>query len=209
MRVTYIFVVGSMAASAIALACGSSGDSDLILPAGDAGGADGASSSSSGSTGSGGPREAGAGGVTADGGIDPPNAAPGGDTTQVACGSASCPIPAETCCVSDTPNGLAYACVAGATCPQATGGGNTTALKCTSSANCGGGTVCCVTQNNGTTSSECKTTCTNTGGGDTAQLCDPAKADAGGCPTNAPCSNDNIGDWGLPNTFGTCGGRGN
>jgi hypothetical protein len=36
-------------------------------------------------------------------------------------------------------------------------------------------------------------------------MCNPRAADPG-CPTNAPCSANNIGDWLLPNTYATCGG---
>lgn len=193
-----LIVCGGLAA-AITAACGS--DAGSTIPDPDAGeaGSSGASS---------GPREAGAGGVTADGGIDPPGAGPGGDTNQIACGTTTCPIPAETCCVSDVQNGgRGFACVAGSTCPQpAGGGGDTTALKCASSANCASGTVCCVTENGGVASSECKASCT---GGDSAQLCDPKQGDAGGCPEASPCSSKDIGDWGLSPPFATCGGIGN
>jgi hypothetical protein len=40
-----------------------------------------------------------------------------------------------------------------------------------------------------------------------AQLCDPA-SDAGCTYGDAgACSGANIGTWGLPNGFGTCGGK--
>jgi hypothetical protein len=39
------------------------------------------------------------------------------------------------------------------------------------------------------------------------QLCNPAAPDSG-CPHADPCSTSNIQDWGLPQSFGTCGGRG-
>ena len=42
-----------------------------------------------------GQQEAGGG----DGGINPPDAGPGGTTTVINCGSTSCAIPAQTCCV--------------------------------------------------------------------------------------------------------------
>ena len=184
------------------LACGSDGDTT------DADGIDGGEGGSTSSS-SGGPREAGANGVTADGGINPDGAGPGGNTSQLACGATSCPIPAETCCVEQVSNGRSYSCVAGSTCPQTSG--DVAALKCSSSANCASGTVCCVTLSNGVVSSECKTSCTPDGGrgGDTAQLCDPRAGDSAGCPESQPCSNDNIGDWNLSHAFGTCGGRGN
>lgn len=145
-------------------------------------------------------------GVTADGGIDPPGAGPGGDTGSISCGATTCLLASETCCITE-PAGAgdrAYACVLGSTCP-APNGGDVVALKCTGAANCAAGTVCCVDQNNDDTTSTCKATC----GGNEAQLCDPKAGDAGGCPSSDPCSNKDINDWNLPNTFGTCGGQGN
>lgn len=206
MRVLVLFLsIATIGAGAgVWLGCGGTSGDAFTIPAPD-GGEGGANGSS------GGPREAGANGVTADGGVDPASAAPGGDTTSIACGATSCPIPAESCCVTDLPNngGRSYACVAGSSCPAAAGGGDTTALKCSSAANCAAGTVCCVMQTNGVTTSACQATCVSGKGTDTAQLCDPKAPDGGGCPAGAPCSNDSIGDWGLPKTFATCGGKGN
>lgn len=168
------------------------------------------SSGSSGASGTsdGGARPADEAGVTANGGIDPPDAGPGGDTTSIACGSTTCPIPAETCCVSDLKSGgnTSFVCVAGATCPSSGTVGDTAALKCSGAANCPGGTICCVRVVGGdNAASECKAAC----GADEAQLCDP-KASASGCSPAEPCSNDNIGDWGdLPKSFATCGGKEN
>ena len=191
------------------LACGSDeAGTDITAAASDAS-SDGASSSSSssGSSGSsGGPRPANEAGVTADGGIDPPNAGPGGDTKSITCGTATCPIPAETCCVSESNVGdNSYACVVGATCPQPPGGGDTAALKCSAASNCAPGTVCCVREDNGNAASECKPAC----GQNEAQLCDLKAGDAGGCPPADPCSNDNIDEWGkLPESYATCAGKG-
>lgn len=216
-------VVGTSAAGLI-VACGSESGPGVDNVAPDAS-SEASSSGSSGSSGSDGstgadgssgnpgidagrtPDDA---GVTADGGIDPPEAGPGGNTTSIACGATSCPIPGETCCVSELATGgdNGFACVVGATCPAPAGGGDTAALKCSSQANCAAGTVCCVriVANGDNAASECKTSCT----GDEAQLCDPKAADAGGCPAAQPCSNDNIDDWGkLPDGFATCGGKGN
>jgi hypothetical protein len=164
------------------------------------------------------------GSVVADGGSGTgANTGPGGTTSNLPCGSATCLIPAETCCVTDTGTGYAFACVSGPTCPAGGGGGtggndaggdgggnntggagNVGAFKCTSAANCPQGTVCCVTAPNDLASSSCQASC----GPTDAQLCDP-KATATGCPTSAPCSSANIGDWTLPASFGTCGGKGN
>jgi hypothetical protein len=149
------------------------------------------------------------GAFAADGGMSN-EAGPGGNTSSLACGSAQCSIPAQVCCVSGGGNGagggvFAYACVMGASCPMAMGNNNPpTALKCSSSANCNAGTVCCVKQNGQDTESSCQVTC----GNNDAQLCDPAAASSG-CAAGVMCSAANIGDWGLPRSFATCGGVGN
>jgi hypothetical protein len=145
------------------------------------------------------------GSAAPDGRAATPDAGPGGDTTQIACGAATCSIPADSCCVSELGNRqTSYDCVTTATCPRPSGGGSTAALKCSGQANCSSGTVCCVQENNGNAASTCKSSC----GSGEAQLCDPAVAGGGGCPSAARCSNKNIGDWGnLPNSYATCGGR--
>jgi len=88
--------------------------------------------------------------------------------------------------------------------PDAGGGGDTNvaSLKCTASANCTTGQVCCIQNTAAGASSECKASC----GGGEEQLCDPNAPDGGGCPQSDPCSNDGVGDFGLPKTFGICGG---
>ena len=145
-------------------------------------------------------------GAGADGGIDPPDAGPGGTTSVIHCGSTTCAIPAQTCCVDTLPsNATAYGCAA--TCAGLDGGAgvgvDTAALKCSSQANCAAGTVCCVRQVNKAAASECKATCDV----NEAQLCD-VNAAASGC-TGTSCSNNNIGDWNLPDSYATCGGKGN
>ena len=214
-----LLLVGAVLTNAAAaiVACGSESGAGADLTNPDASseaassGGDGASGSSgsSGSSGtSGGPRPADDAGVTADGGVDPPDAGPGGDTTRIACGATSCPIPAETCCVSELNTGgdTSFSCVAGATCPPVPGGGDTAALKCSSGANCPSGTVCCIRVVAGDhAASECKAAC----GSDEARLCDLKAGDAG-CTPAEPCSNSNIDDWGkLPETYATCGGKQN
>jgi hypothetical protein len=217
MRAGPIIVFAAMAGAAglLTFACGSDSDpASTSAPDGSAesstGTSDGSSSTSSGGssgTTSGGPRPADEAGVTADGGVNA-DARPGGDTTKIACGATTCPIPAESCCVIDLDRGTAYACVAGTTCPRAPrgeGDGRSAALRCSSAANCAAGTVCCVREEREErTVSECKATCADR----EEQLCDPALADGGsGCPANERCSTESIRDWGLPRTFGTCGGR--
>lgn len=149
----------------------------------------------------------GSGGTTDAGG-------PGGTTASLACGATACAIPSQVCCVDRVGGGAAsYQCVTGATCPAIdAGAGNNvdppTALQCAGAANCGSGTVCCVQQVGGATTSSCKASC---GGQNSAQLCDPKATNPGCLATGnlSVCSSKDIGDWGLPATFATCGGRGN
>ncbi len=143
----------------------------------------------------------------ADGG-SPATAGPGGNTSTLPCGNAQCTIPAQQCCVIanlNPPPDFSYACYSGS-CPVTGGGGGgmSTALSCSGAANCPANTVCCVTQTQSGAASSCAATCNQNG----AQLCDPNAASSG-CPQGVACSSRNIGDWGLPNGFATCGGVGN
>lgn len=197
--------------SGLWLACGGSdGANDaLTQPAADGGA--GLPESSTGDTGTtgndaasgtdaaAGQKEAGGG----EGGINPPDAGPGGTTSVISCGSTSCSIPAEACCVDRISGSMtSYNCASA--CPGLDAGADTIALKCSGQSNCAAGTVCCVRQtgNNGA-ASDCKPSCT----ANEAQLCDLAAA-VSGC-TGAACSSNNIGDWNLPKAYATCGGKGN
>lgn len=192
-----------------AIGCGGSDASGVFTAATDAAAdgttaGDGASSSGEGgvSPDAGWVRDGGAGG----------EAGPGGNTAQLPCGSTSCNIPGETCCVvrpRSRPPSFTYACAAGSTCPVPADGGSATELACSSAANCAPGSVCCVRDDGQRVWSECAAACTGGAGGvASAQLCDPTAPQVG-CAANAPCSSANIADWGLPQGFGTCGGRGN
>ena len=146
-----------------------------------------------------------------DGGVNPPDAGPGGTTTILNCGATTCAIPAQACCVDLLGGGMtAFSCATTCAGLDAGAGGNnndTAALKCSGQANCAAGTVCCVRQvGNNAAASECKATC----GGNEAQLCDVAAVPTG-CAAGQgnACSNNNIGDWALPQSFATCGGMGN
>jgi hypothetical protein len=200
-----------------AAACGETLDPGAIPTDGGAFVPDGSTTSADGATASDGASAQDAsvqvfpdGAVAADGGSSQ-DAGPGGNTSSLTCGSAQCAIPAQVCCVTeqrqprDAGGGLvySYACVMGNSCPMPMNGG-TNALQCSSAANCAAGTVCCVSQNGQTTTSSCKATC----GNNDAQLCDPTAAMTG-CSASAPCSNNNVGDWGLPPSYATCGGMGN
>jgi hypothetical protein len=198
--------------SALWLACGGSGGSDALAPAPTEAGTnnpdptkDAASAIDAATAVDAGdsaalPQEAGGG----DGGINPPDAGPGGSTTVLACGSTSCAIPAETCCVSQVGGGgTAYGCAVSCMTGGGGGGGGDTALKCGGQANCAAGTVCCVRQVNNGAASECKPSCAK----NEAQLCSLTAA-ASGC-VGSTCSSQKIGDWGLPTSYATCGGVGN
>ena len=129
------------------------------------------------------------------------------------CGAVSCAIPAQSCCVESGGGFITYLCVVGpsANC-AASRGGDLLGLKCSSAANCAATEQCCA--NVGTADavqSSCvpKGTCAaGPGGPEHAILCDPnATAGASGCGDAGACDNGTINDWGLPDTFGTCGNR--
>lgn len=151
------------------------------------------------------------GAFVADGG-SASDAGPGGNTSTLPCGSAQCGIPAQTCCVFSNPNpppDFFYGCYNGA-CPVDAGfdagTGDITSLKCSGAANCPVGSVCCVYETaNKRVASDCFASC----GGGQAQLCDPSAVDSGCSPDAGACSSANVTDWGLPNTYATCGGVGN
>lgn len=135
--------------------------------------------------------------VTGDASVDAGDAG-----SSVTCGAASC-LSGESCCIyTDGGGGAQYQC--GATCAQSGGGAQLSTLGCTSSADCVG-QACCIRRSNGGNVSVCEAQCSAANG--EVQLCDPNAADAG-CPPSQPCSTDNLGDWGLPSGFATCGGRG-
>lgn len=157
----------------------------------------------------GGTNEGGSGTVSSNGGAG--SGTPGGTVSTLPCGSTFCSLPGEVCCVSDP---VGYACVAGSTCPApVTGGGNATgagagtatALSCSGAANCDASTVCCVFEMNRQVFSECMPACPASG----AQLCDPSAPSSGCTAATGACSSQNVGDWGLPHTYATCGGVGN
>ena len=106
---------------------GSSGETGSDVLATD-GGPDGTATSGDGSSATGTEASDGGGGVReggVDGGISR-DAAPGGTQTTLNCGSASCNIPAESCCVTSASGGFAFACEA--TCRRSQR--DSAALKC-------------------------------------------------------------------------------
>jgi|GEM_PF-2316566 len=146
------------------------------------------------------------------------DAAPGGDAGAVNCGNIDCQLPAQTCCaypILNAPPPFYLACSTGASCPALDAGGYDagapTELQCEVQANCPGAQVCCIyAPSAGKISSHCTTenSCAADGGTKTAELCNPALADAG-CGDAGACSSTNIGTWHLPAGFGTCGGKAN
>ena len=199
-------VLGPFTLITLIAACGGASTTDVTDPGGTAGADGGDGGPSSPSSREGGPASGGGpeAGSSTDGGVDPPGAAPGGNASSLPCGTTTCALPAESCCVSDLGNGsLGYACIAtGAACGS--GGANATALSCSATANCPAGSVCCASDATKPTSSQCRSAC----GAKEAQLCDP-KAATTGCAASAPCSSQNIADWGLSTAYATCGGVGN
>jgi hypothetical protein len=212
MRRVAILSVGALAMGALAigsaaamLACGGSSSTDLVASSDGGDAADDGPTVARGANGT----------IVEDGGTLATDASggPGGSTKTLPCGTATCRVPAESCCLTDNANGtFSFGCVAGPSCPPPVAGGSApVALGCSSSANCAPGTVCCITQENNNQggngsadrgSSACKSAC----GSQEAQLCDP-KADSA-CPASAPCSTAKAESWELPPAFGTCGGKG-
>jgi hypothetical protein len=141
----------------------------------------------------------------------------GGDATSLNCGSASCSLPNEACClypITNPPPPFFAACSSGGSCPAipADAGydaGAATELHCEVQANCGGNTVCCLqAPASGNVKAHCvsASSCVSSdAGARAALLCDPAISDPG-CGGAGACSSANIATWKLPSGFGTCGG---
>ncbi|HSQ68258.1 MAG TPA: hypothetical protein VLM85_33845 [Polyangiaceae bacterium] len=144
------------------------------------------------------------GGCTADtfAGADAGGDAGGSDAADGG-GGCTCTAP-DLCCVYSSSQGTTYTCAA--SCTPSTSGQDLSALACTSTADCGGASaVCCIWRSNNVNQSACLPQCDSTL--NQVQLCDPSSGSAG-CPATEPCSTNNIADWRLPQSFGTCGGVG-
>jgi len=135
-----------------------------------------------------------------DGGTDPPSPGPGGNTTAMPCGAATCVLPLHQCCIggySMTPPFFTFACVTGDQCPMLADD-TIAGLHCSGNANCAQGTVCCIrTPAMKTAFARCQMSC----GAGEAQLCD---AKAGDTCITGTCKSDNISKWGLPPSYGVC-----
>jgi hypothetical protein len=150
--------------------------------------------------------------------VFPADAVDGGSVSEggprsIPCGGATCVVPAQVCCISANANPASFACISGSICPVAaasdSGVPQAAGLACTGAASCPSNQVCCIYEPSGANqfAAQCLSSCAGTG---QAQLCDPTVTPGqSGCPSTAPCSNSNIGDWDLPSTFGTCGGVSN
>ena len=148
----------------------------------------------------GGASDAASDGGTADGARSPDAAADAAVGPRVSCGSSTCKL-TDTCCVYANVSTAQYACHT--VCPLPQNGDQLSALKCSSTDDCLSGEVCCIQRTGSQNASVCSATpCT----GNQVQLCAPSAQDPG-CPASAPCSSNNINDWKLPGTFGTCGGQ--
>mgnify|MGYP001599631785 FL=1 len=134
-----------------------------------------------------------AGDAGADGAVD------GGGS--LLCGASTCKS-TDTCCIYTNNGAAKYQCESACSAPK--NGDQLSALSCTSTADCGG-EVCCIRRSNGGNVSTCEIACSPVK--NEVQLCDPS-AQNPGCPAVAPCSSNNVADWGLPSGFGTCGGQG-
>jgi hypothetical protein len=122
----------------------------------------------------------------------------GNGGSSIACGTGSCALPAESCCVDPGPP-IVYACT-GEAGPCAQG---TASIKCGSAADCTGGQVCCIDGNVDPMVAACAATCT---GAMKAMLCDPTATDAvNKCGDAGACGNTNINNWNLTTKYGTCG----
>ena len=152
------------------------------------------------------------GAIAADGGTNIQDAGPGGDTTSLPCGAATCAIPSQSCCVANTNGGRNYLCVVGpaTNCPVPDAGGQpeVVALKCSSSANCAATEQCCANVGaGGIAQSSCVPwgTCGSADAGAGNEHAVFCTLDAGnvGCDAGVTCVQNN--DWGLPKNFGTCG----
>ena len=215
----YVACGGSSSADAFAVDAGDDGSTSGDAQHGDgaAAGGDAALGDDGSPTDTGAPRDGGspftdaAPAFSGDGG-GANDAGPGGTVSQIACGSTSCSLATDFCCVyraNNPPPEFLFDCASGSGCPTNPAANNdATALACSSAANCPPSTVCCVNDNGRRVWSQCQTACTSGSGVQSAQLCDPTAATTG-CPTSQPCSSNSIGDWGLPRGFATCGGVGN
>ncbi|MBV9948772.1 MAG: hypothetical protein JOZ69_18130 [Myxococcales bacterium] len=110
-----------------------------------------------------------------------------------ACGTRTCTLGTQTCCVAGGSRGPAMqtaTCVTGTQCPAAA----SAALRCTQSADCDATQVCCFSESGPTPTSRCLAQC----GPNERQLCDPTAT--GDCPgRRLACMPLN-----LPVTLGTC-----
>lgn len=123
----------------------------------------------------------------------------------IQCGQKTC-TSGDTCCLYTTiagDGGFAVTTSCQTQCPAPNGNQHLAELACTSTADCGSN-VCCIHRQSGVDVSACEPACLSSN--NEVQLCDPQAGDSG-CPANAPCSTNNIADWSLPSSFGTCGGQ--
>jgi hypothetical protein len=132
------------------------------------------------------------------------SASSGSIDPQLRCGARTCLLPAEQCCVYESPTGgpSQYACTTSANCPNRPPSQNSVALQCEAAANCPAGTRCCIIDSQGNLHSRCQDGCPAP---NAATLCDRSAIPTG-CPGNAPCSTNNSESWSLNSNFATCGG---
>ena len=143
-----LLIAGALAGWA---GCGIQDSEDFDPEGGSPSGA-GGSGAASGTTASTGSGADGAGGGYGQGGASTGTGPPLADTTphEVACGSETCTVPEETCCID---NGSA-SCIRGG-CPGTINRGSFSTVHCDDAADCNPGSICCVTSGSEVTLYEC------------------------------------------------------
>ena len=124
---------------------------------------------------------------------------PGGDTTTLPCGNASCALPAESCCAyrSSSQPGL-YTGVCAATCaPPGPGSDRVDVLHCSGPSNCPATAPRCCLPVGVAPVTTCKTSCNLNA---EVQLCEPGVA--GQCGSTRSCGR--FTGQTMPPTWGYC-----
>jgi len=122
---------------------------------------------------------------------------PGGNTSTLPCGDATCAIPTQACCAYRTTGQTTFLASCAATCPPA--GGTTdrvSTIKCSGGFNCAVGDRCCYSTNGTSSEISCKASC----GSGEVSLCDPGAANQ--CGLNRTCRR--FGNDTMPQSYGYC-----
>lgn len=134
---------------------------------------------------------------TADASARTPMGKPGGSTSSLPCGTATCSIPAQACCAYRTTGQTVFTASCATTCPAA--GGTTdrvSTIKCSGPFNCAAGDRCCYATNGTSTTTSCKPSC----GNQEVALCDPGASNQ--CGQFRSCRR--FGNDTMPSSYGYC-----